>query len=70
MSVPKIVQDAAERIRRGDKQGAEWVYFQGSNRAELKAVDQHLVEIQHPLAFQAGSQLDRFRSYAWEIAER
>jgi hypothetical protein len=64
---PKSVTDAVARyVTEGDK-GTTWVY-QWLTKTERNAVDQHLVAIDHPIAYQPGTNEHRFRQYVKELA--
>ena len=61
---------ALARIRHGDPDGAAWVFFQDMNKSDREHFDAALIDANHPLAFQAGSQESRFRAYVQELVQR
>lgn len=57
-------QEANETLRHAAISGPSWVYHRQMSQADRDAFDRLLVETQHPLAYQAGSQWYRFEKLA------
>ena len=64
---PKCICRALQRRIVEGEAGVTWEYFHCTTEAERQEVDQWLVEIQHPLAFRAGTAESRFRAIVAEL---
>ena len=61
---------ALRRVRNGDPDGANWVFFMHMSKNDREHFDAALIDANHPLAFQAGTQEARFRAYVEELVQR
>lgn len=65
--LPEIVTLAVKgTLNAKDPNYWSWVFFHASTRAERDAFDDYLVRIKHPLAYEAGTQEQRFRAFTQE----
>jgi len=53
--------EAVTRVKRGDADGATWVWFQGMTAQEHRAFDLFLVRMGDELAYMAGTPERRFK---------
>lgn len=60
---------AANRIIKGDNAGAEWVFHHCMTQKDRDEFDSELVQMNHPLALEAGTQWSRFNTIAQELAQ-
>jgi len=66
--IPKSIQDAIHRYRREGDRGIDWKFSMGMTTEEKDAIDDWLLKIKHPLAYQAGTQEGRFKAIVKELA--
>lgn len=62
------VYQAVTRYRQEGTRGIAWTYDHMS-RADRAAFDEHLVAVKHPLAYQPGTNEERFRAYVIEVSK-
>ena len=66
MTVPQIVIDGIERLKRGDD--TKWSWFSAS-REKRDEVDGYLVYHHYAMAYEAGTQEQRFRRLVCGVVE-
>lgn len=66
---PTFEEQAATRVLDGDKNGVAWVFHHCMLQTDRDQFDKDLVEANHPLAFQAGTQEERFSSIVYAIVQ-
>ena len=57
---PTFEEQAATRVLDGDKDGIAWIFHHCMTQADRGQFDKDLVEARHELAFEAGTQEQRF----------
>jgi len=62
------LETAVARFKREGERGLGWE-FSLTTQAQRDDLDKHLVAISHDLAFQPGTQEQRFRAYVRELAQ-
>lgn len=65
---PEVAR-AIARLKRGDTRGPDWE-FMHFNASDRNLFDDWLVRFKHPLAFEPGTQEQRFKAIVKEIHER
>ena len=61
-----LKRDMKNAVNAGGEKELSWAYFQCMTPANREEFDAALVEIGHPLAFEAGTTWDRFQRFIME----
>ena len=62
------LETAIARFKLEGERGLDWA-FCCATKVQLDDLDTHLVAVSHDLAFQPGTQEQRFRAYVRELAQ-
>lgn len=64
----RAVDAACDAVQR--REDGQWYFHMAMSQADRDAFDAHLVAIKHPLAYEPGTQEQRFRAYVAEIVAK